>query len=91
MAARMLRTNSRHILDPIPRLGRPPAKIHVFEPYWMEILVKAPQVFPHVAAGHEECARRLLHRTFAIQIAIQVSIMAIHGITWPQVVYPQKL
>ena len=65
MAAQVLRANLRNILDAIPRLGRAPAEIHVFEPYRMKTFVQATQAFPHVAADHQECARGLLHRTFA--------------------------
>ena len=65
MAAQMLGADLRHILDAIPRLDRPPAEIHVFEPDRVKIFVKAAQMLPHIAARHEECARRLFHRAFA--------------------------
>jgi hypothetical protein len=91
MAAQMLGANLRHILGLMPCICRPMAKIHIFEPHGMEILVKAAQAFPHIATGHEECARRLLHRTFAIQIPIQVSIAAVCRIVRPQAVDSQEL
>jgi hypothetical protein len=91
MAAQMLGANLRHILGLMPCICRPMAKIHIFEPYRMEILVKAPQAFPHIATGHEECARRLLDRSLAIQIPIQVPIAAVYRIAGPQAVDSQEL
>jgi hypothetical protein len=87
----MLGANLRQILSTISSIGRAPAKIHVLEPHRMKIFVKATQMFPYIPARQEECARRLLHRTFAIQIPIQISIAAIDGIARPEAVDSQKL
>jgi hypothetical protein len=87
----MLSADPRHIGDAVPSRGGTPAKIHVFKPDWMKIFVKPAQLFPDVAARHEECARGLFDRTFAIQIPIQVSIPPVCGIARPQAVDPQKL
>jgi hypothetical protein len=62
MAAPMLRLNLRNRLNLISSLGCPQAKIHILEPYRVEILVKAPQSVPRVASRHQECAGGLLHR-----------------------------
>jgi hypothetical protein len=91
MAAAMLRLNLRNILNSIPGLGCPQAKIHILEPYRVEILVKAPQAVPRVASRHEECAGGLLHRALEIQIPIQVSITPVDRISRPQTVDSQKL
>jgi hypothetical protein len=87
----MLGANLRQILNTISSIGRAPAEIHVLEPHWMKSFVKAAQMFPYISPRQKECARRLLHRTFAIQIPIQISIAAIDGIARPEAVDSQKL
>jgi hypothetical protein len=91
MAALMLRLNLRNILNLISSLGCAQAKIHILEPYRVEIFVKAPQAVPRVASRHEECAGGLLRRTLESQIPIQVSITPVDRISRPQAIDPQKL
>jgi len=46
MATQVLGANLRHILDAIPGLDGPPAKIHILKPYRMKVLVKAAPAWP---------------------------------------------
>jgi hypothetical protein len=87
----MIRADLWDILDLMPRFDRAAAKIHVFEPYWMKVLVEAAHMFPYVAAQHEKGPRGLLHRAGAIQIPVQISITAVHRVARPQAVDSQKL
>jgi hypothetical protein len=52
-----------HILDAVARIQGPFAIIDILKPHRIKTLVEALQRFPDVAPGHQERARRLLHRT----------------------------
>src|SRR5205814_371760 len=91
MSARVFGPNLRHVLDPIARIYRPAAEIHIFEPNRMEALIEPVQTLPDVATDHQEGARRLFHGTPSAQIPIQVSIGLVDRITWEQPVETQQL
>jgi hypothetical protein len=87
----MLRANLRDVLDSIPRIRRPAAKIHVFEPDRMKVFVETAQIFPYIAPRHEKCAGGLLHGALEVQIPIQVSIASVNRVPRPQAVDSQEL
>ena len=90
MSALVLGSNRRQILDLEAPGDRPAAEIHVFKPHRMKAFIEAAQRFPHILAEHEKRARRLLHGTWPIQVAIQISVAPIHEIGGPQPVQPKQ-
>jgi hypothetical protein len=73
----------------VPRIHCSSAKVHVFEPDWIKLLVETAQLFPDVAPHHQESARRLFNHCWLIEIAIQVPVPAVHRIRRPQPVDPE--
>jgi hypothetical protein len=66
----VLRPNPRYVLDLIPRLDRPAAKIHILKPHRMKAFVESAQALKHVPTGHQEGTSGLFHQSGLIQIPI---------------------
>src|SRR5579872_3778978 len=90
MASLMTSCHAWNIRNPITRVHCAPAEIHVLEPNGKEALVKTAQLSPNILPDHKEGARRLVDRACLIEITIQITIPAIHGVQRPQPVYAKQ-
>jgi hypothetical protein len=86
MSAEMSRPYFRNEFSDIAEAAGAKREIHVFEPYRIKQLVKASELFENVAPDHEEGAGGLFDRTADVQVAIEITITAVHWIARPQAV-----
>jgi hypothetical protein len=66
MSTRMAGHHRRHVCYLAPRLHGAPAEIHVLEPHRIKLLVEAAQLFPDIAADHQESPGRLFYLALLI-------------------------
>src|SRR5712691_1362772 len=90
MPTRMARYYGGYVLDSIPRIHGSAAEIHVLEPHRVKLFIEPAEAFPDVAARDEECSRGLLDRSRLVQIAIQITIVAIYGIAGPHPIQAEQ-
>jgi hypothetical protein len=79
-----------HILDLKSLVYGAAAKIDIFEPDRVKLLIEAAKFFPNIAPDHEEGSGRLFDKTGLIKGTIQIPILAIHRIRRPQPVDPKE-
>src|SRR5579885_356719 len=77
-------------LGGIAALVRAQSEVHILEPQRMEGFVKAAEFFKDVPADHQKRAGSLLDGTRGVEIAIQVAVTPVDGISGPQAVHAKS-
>ncbi len=91
MTAQMDSLDRWHIFDSIFKIQRPFTVVDIFKPHGLKGFIETAQLFPHIAARHEESPGGLLHGTGLREVALQIAVAAIDPIRRPQPVDAEQL